>query len=37
MIKGLIEFFLMKKFPKLTLLGLAVAALISMTRSKRAH
>jgi hypothetical protein len=36
MIKGLLEFFLMRRFPKLTLFGLAVAALIGMMRAKRA-
>jgi hypothetical protein len=33
MIKGPTEFFLMKKFPKLTLFGLAVAALVGRWRA----
>ena len=33
MIKALVEFFLLKRFPKLTLFGLAVAALIGMMRA----
>lgn len=37
MIKGLLEFFLMRRFPKLTLLGLTLAALIGMMRGRRAH
>jgi len=37
MIKALVEFLLLKRFPKLTLFGLAVAALIGVMRSKRAH
>jgi hypothetical protein len=36
MIKGLLEFFLMRRFPKLTLFGLAAAALIGMMRARRA-
>jgi hypothetical protein len=37
MIRGLVEILLLKKFPKLTLFGLAVAALVGVMRSKRAH
>jgi hypothetical protein len=37
MIKALIEFLLLKRFPKLTLFGLTLAALIGVMRSKRAH
>jgi hypothetical protein len=36
MIKGLLEFFLMRRFPKLTLFGLTLAALIGMMRARRA-
>lgn len=35
MIKGLLQFFLMKKFPQLTLVGLGAAALISLIRRLR--
>jgi hypothetical protein len=37
MIKGLLQFFLMKKFPRLTLIGLGAAALISLIRERRGH
>ena len=37
MLKELAGLFLMKKFPKLALFGLAVAALVGMMRAKRAH
>ncbi len=37
MVRGLVEILLLKKFPKLTLFGLAAVALITMMRSKRAH
>ena len=35
MIRGLVEILLLKKFPKLTLFGLAAAALIGAMRAKR--
>jgi hypothetical protein len=37
MIRGLLEFFMMRRFPKLTLFGLTLAALIGVMRAKRAH
>ena len=37
MIRGLVEFLLLRRFPKLTLFGLTLAALIGVMRSKRAH
>jgi len=37
MIKALAEILLLKKFPKLTLFGLALAAMIGTMRAKRAH
>jgi len=37
MIRGLVEILLLKKFPKLTLFSLVVAALVGVMRSKRAH
>jgi hypothetical protein len=37
MIRGLIEILLLRKFPKLTLFGLTIAALIGVMRTKRAH
>jgi hypothetical protein len=35
MIKGLLQFLLMKRFPRLTLVGLGAAALISLIRGQR--
>jgi hypothetical protein len=35
MIRGLVEILLLKRFPKLTLFGLAAAALIGAMRAKR--
>jgi hypothetical protein len=37
MIKGLLEILLLRRFPKLTLFGLTLAALIGMMRARRAH
>jgi hypothetical protein len=37
MIRGIVEILLLRRFPKLTLFGLTVVALIGMMRSKRAH
>jgi hypothetical protein len=37
MIGGPVEILLLRKFPKLTLLALTVAALISVMRARRAH
>jgi hypothetical protein len=37
MIKAFAEILLLKRFPKLTLFGLTLAALIGMMRAKRAH
>jgi hypothetical protein len=37
MFRALLEIFLLRRFPKLTLLGLGIAALIGVMRSRRAH
>jgi hypothetical protein len=37
MIKGLLQFFLMKRFPRLTMVALGVAALISLVRGQRSQ
>lgn len=37
MLKGLAQFWLMKRFPRLTLIGLGAAALYSLIRGRRAQ
>ena len=36
MLKGMAQYFLMRRFPKLTLIGLGAAALFSLIRVRRA-